>query len=268
VFWLAAGSASPAAAQALVSTAEPPVSEIRSRVISLGQLPPLAPVQQTAPSGPSVGGLFSSIGHDFKTFPRSGNLTWMLAGGGVSFMVHGADQRITSQLSSSSAVQTLHSGGVVGGSLVQIGSAVTVYALGRSIGSPKTATVGADLVRAQVLTEGMVQALKFTAGRRRPDGSNNQSFPSGHTASTFATGAVLQRHFGWKVGIPAYALAGYVAASRMSDNRHYLSDVVFGATLGVLAGRHVSVPIGNTGFEMAPQVVPGGAAVTFLKIGN
>ena len=58
----------------------------------------------------------------------------------------------------------------------------------------------------------MVQALKYTVRRERPDGSNNKSFPSGHAASAFATATVLQRHYGWKVGAPAYALGSYVAA--------------------------------------------------------
>jgi membrane-associated phospholipid phosphatase len=43
----------------------------------------------------------------------------------------------------------------------------------------------------------------------------------------------------WKVGVPSYALAGLVGASRLSQNKHYLSDVVAGATLGYIVGRTV-----------------------------
>jgi membrane-associated phospholipid phosphatase len=57
-----------------------------------------------------------------------------------------------------------------------------------------------------------------------------QSFPSGHSASEFSTAAVLSRHCGWKVGVPATVVAAYVATARVKDNRHYLSDVIFGAT--------------------------------------
>jgi len=53
-----------------------------------------------------------------------------------------------------------------------------------------------------------VQALTFTVQRTRPDGSDNSSFPSGHSASAFATTGVLQHHYGWKVGVPATLVAG------------------------------------------------------------
>ena len=217
---------------------------------------------------PSFSQLFRSIGNDFKSFPNRQNISWLVVGAGLSAAAHRADRGLTDQLSSSSgAASALEPGKVIGGTLAQVGGAFATYSIGRWTSSPRVANVGADLVRAQVLTQGIVQGLKVAAGRTRPDGTS-LSFPSGHTASVFATGTVLRRHFGWKVGIPAYGLATYVAASRMSENRHYLSDLVFGATLGVLAARQVTVPIGKTKFALTPQVVPGGAAVSFVKIGK
>jgi membrane-associated phospholipid phosphatase len=59
-----------------------------------------------------------------------------------------------------------------------------------------------------------------------------------------------------------------VAASRLSENRHYLSDVIFGATLGVLAGRQVTLRFGKTRFALTPQAVPGGAGIALVKIGR
>ena len=107
----------------------------------------------------------------------------------------------------------------------------------------------------------------MAVGRTRPDGSVF-SFPSGHTATTFATATVLQRHFGWKVGIPAYAAATYVAASRIQVKRHYLSDVAFGAALGIVAGRSVTVGRGDAKFAIAPAAAPGGGAVSFTWLGR
>ena len=52
--------------------------------------------------------------------------------------------------------------------------------------------------------------------------------------------AVLHRHFGWRVAIPPYAVAAYVAASRIQSERHYLSDVVFGAALGTAVAHTVN----------------------------
>ena len=83
------------------------------------------------------------------------------------------------------------------------------------------------------------------------------SFPSGHSAATFASATVLQRHFGWKVGVPAFAVASYVAASRVQEKRHFLSDVAFGATLGIIAGRTVTVGRGEARFAVSPMADTG-----------
>jgi membrane-associated phospholipid phosphatase len=98
-------------------------------------------------------------------------------------------------------------------------------------------------------------------GRTRPDGTQ-YSFPSGHSSVSFATATVLQRDLGWKVGVPAYGLATYVAASRIQDKRHFLSDVTFGAAIGIVAGRSVTVGSGNAKFAVAPSATPGGGGVT------
>jgi hypothetical protein len=222
---------------------------------------------QPEPS-PSFSQLFRSIGHDFKSFPTQQNFIGLAVGGGLSGLAHTADRDLTLGLSTSPGVVTaLEPGKVIGGPLMQVGGAFATYAIGRWTDSPKVANLGGDLFRAQVLTQGIVQGVKFTVGRTRPDGTS-RSFPSGHSASAFATGTVLQRHFGWKVGVPAYGLATYVAASRLSENRHFVSDVILGATLGILAGRHVTVPIGGTKFAITPQAIPGGAAISLVKIGR
>ena len=66
----------------------------------------------------------------------------------------------------------------------------------------------------------LAQGIKLMTRRERPDESNNHSFPSGHTASAFASATVLERHFGWQVGVPAYGFATYVGLARMSANKH------------------------------------------------
>lgn len=86
--------------------------------------------------------------------------------------------------------------------------------------------LGMDLLRAQAVTGMLVEPIKFATHRERPGGSNRQSFPSGHAAVTFATATVIERHLGWKKSVLAYAIASYVSASRLHDNRHYLSDVI------------------------------------------
>ena len=120
-------------------------------------------------------------------------------------------------------------------------------------------------MQAQLVAHALTYSIKFSVGRSRPDGGGF-SFPSGHTTSAFASATVLQRHFGWKVGVPAYAAAGYVAASRVQGKRHYLSDVMFGAALGIVAGRTVTMPgghkmsVGPIGTEFGPA-----AGFTLIK---
>ena len=83
----------------------------------------------------------------------------------------------------------------------------------------------------------------------------------------FASATVLQRHFGWKVGVPAYAVASYVAASRVEVKHHYLSDVAFGAALGIVAGRTVPVGHGHR-LVLTPMVTPDGAGAGFTWMGR
>lgn len=78
--------------------------------------------------------------------------------------------------------------------------------------------------------------LKETISKERPDGSDNESFPSGHTSSSFAAAATLHNRYGWKAGLPAYALAAFVGASRIEADRHDVVDVLAGAALGSLSG--------------------------------
>lgn len=81
-----------------------------------------------------------------------------------------------------------------------------------------------------------VRGVKPLVGRLRPDGSDRRSFPSGHTATAFMTAAMLQQEYGWKS--PWFSIGGYTAAavtglSRICNNRHWLSDVVTGAAVGI-----------------------------------
>ncbi len=77
---------------------------------------------------------------------------------------------------------------------------------------------------------------------------------------------MLQRHFGWKAGVPAYVVATYVAGSRLQENRHYLSDVIFGATIGILAGRTVTVGRGSSRFHVVPLATTGGVGVALVRV--
>src|SRR5262249_59880420 len=135
---------------------------------------------------------------------------------------------------------------------------------GRPCAQPKWAHLGLALLRATVVRECAAEPLKFATQRERPDMSNHQSFPSGHAAITFATATVIERHLGWRKSLLGYTIASYVAASRLHDNRHYLSDVVFGAAVGSIAGRTV-VHHASDYWAVVPVSVPGGVAVMVTR---
>jgi membrane-associated phospholipid phosphatase len=146
-----------------------------------------------------------------------------------------------------------------------MGGAIATYAIGRLSGRPQVASLGADLISAQIVAQTLTAGIKLSARRSRPDGGEF-SFPSGHTSVTFATATVMQRHFGWKAGLPSYALASYVAASRVHVKRHFLSDVAFGAAIGIVAGRTVTVGRGRARFAVSPVAAPGQAGVSFVLL--
>ena len=158
-------------------------------------------------------------------------------------------------------------GKYIGNTPEQVALSLGTYAFGRAFSEPKVSHLGMDLVQAQLLTEMLVEPLKFATRRERPDGSNRQSFPSGHAAITFATATVIERHLGWRRSVLGYAIASYVAASRLHDNRHYLSDVIFGAGVGAIAGRTV-VHHAADYWAVTPVSVPGGVAVLVIKNGS
>jgi membrane-associated phospholipid phosphatase len=158
------------------------------------------------------------------------------------------------------------SGNVIGNFAFQIGAGFAAYGAGKAFGHQRISFVGRDIVRAQVVSQVMVQSLKYVVRRDRPDHSNNKSFPSGHSASAFATATVLQRYYGWKVGVPAYALGSYVALARMSWNRHHATDVVMGAGFGIASARTVTMSMAKTKFSVGVQPQVGGASINFTKI--
>lgn len=95
----------------------------------------------------------------------------------------------------------------------------------------------AILVKGQILNLGLVYLIKKTAKQTRPDGTG-YSFPSGHTANAFAGATMLAIEYGdqykW-VPYVSYGVATGVGVMRIANNKHYISDVLFGAGLGILS---------------------------------
>lgn len=96
----------------------------------------------------------------------------------------------------------------------------------------------AILFKAEVIMFITTTLMKNTTHVIRPDGDGDKSFPSGHTAQAFLGAVMIQREYGHKsiwYPIGAYTVATSVGVLRVMNNRHYTSDVLVGAGIGMLS---------------------------------
>jgi len=84
-----------------------------------------------------------------------------------------------------------------------------------------------------------VNSIKYSAAEMRPDGSTANSFPSGHTATAFTSATIMHKEYGltrspW-FSVGAYGIATLTGIMRTLNNRHWISDILVGAGLGVIS---------------------------------
>jgi len=94
------------------------------------------------------------------------------------------------------------------------------------------------IAKSQIISNSFSNILKYTTKNLRPDGSTYNSFPSGHTSQAFSMAAILSVEFGKKykwMPFASYAIATSVGILRIMNNRHYISDVIAGAGIGILS---------------------------------
>lgn len=215
---------------------------------------------------PSLGRPFADALADIRRLPSWRNAAWFTVGLGAAAATLPADDTVSREFART-RTDSFRPGQFIGSTPVQLSGAFLAYAIGRATDRPRVMRVGSDLIRAQVVAELMTLGVKQSVRRTRPDGGNF-SFPSGHAAVSFASATVLHQHFGWKAGLPAYAAASYVAASRVQMERHFLSDVAFGATVGIVAGRTVTLAGGHR-VTLAPTMTPAGSpGMAFVWLGR
>jgi hypothetical protein len=96
-----------------------------------------------------------------------------------------------------------------------------------------------------------VNAVKYSIKRLRPDGSKRNSFPSGHTATAFMSATMLHKEYGWRspwFSIGGYTVAAVTGVSRIMNNKHWMSDVVAGAAIGI-GSVHLGYYLGDLIFK-------------------
>ncbi|RIV68232.1 phosphatase PAP2 family protein [Flagellimonas aequoris] len=106
--------------------------------------------------------------------------------------------------------------------------------------------------------------LKYAINKPRPEGRlDGHAFPSGHTSFAFQGASFLQRRYGWKYGIPAYAVAAYVAYSRIEgvNDRHDGWDILGGALTGIASTYLFTTPYMKEHFDVSFQSGDGSYAL-------
>jgi membrane-associated phospholipid phosphatase len=223
-----------------------------------------APDQTTWTDDRPFARLIPNLGHDARSLGTWDNLAIFGAGAAGTLALHEKDDEVAQWMRDQDPSSYSKIGTHLGSGWVQTTAAIGTYAIGKLTHEAEVTHIGSDLIRAQVLNGVITVGLKATVGRRRPTGGPH-SFPSGHTSATFATAGVLEAHYGWKVGLPAYAISGFIGWARFRDNQHWLTDVVAGTAIGVAVGRSVVSGHRPRSWSVMPVATKGGGALFFVK---
>ena len=219
---------------------------------------------------------------DFAGTPfttKGGNLFWTMGVAGAIGLTYVYDGDIRDKLAgthSRSLGKLTDAGELIGNPYLHLGVAALVYSGGLVADSPKWKETGEMLGEALILADAATLLIKEGTGRGRPVATARKddfrpfqfkndydSFPSMHTASSFAMASVLaQTSDSTSVAVLSYTAATFVGFSRMYQNKHWASDVLLGAAIGELAGRVVTSFHTHRGNRLAVLPAVSGDAVS------
>ena len=219
---------------------------------------------------------FVLLGNDVKqqfTFPfHAKKRDWIRFGAFVGFLyvVSYADETVSKNIvslrNSSNAISSVSSFITNFGSTYEVYSLLGIGTYGFVFKNEKIKTTFFLASQSYIIAGAIEGILKFLSKRQRPDyidpqtglsdptfhgpfftfppkaqGTLNSSFPSGHTTAAFAAATVYAmeyRHHPW-IPIAAYSFATLVGISRLTEDKHWPTDVLFGAAIGFLSGKQV-----------------------------
>ena len=205
--------------------------------------------------------VFRCLGHDIARMGTGSRVRWIGVGTVLATGSILLDDEVSNSLRDPDQDVSVAIGENLGEAGFHFGLSMAIYLAGRAAGHSGASSLGVMMFRTQVVNGIFTRGLKLVP-RPRPYQEvatpTKGSFPSGHTSAAFATATVLHRRWGWKASVPAYLVASYVGATRL-QNLHYLSDVTFGAALGIASGLAVDMPARRP--AIAPMLAPGTAGV-------
>lgn len=102
----------------------------------------------------------------------------------------------------------------------------------------------------------VTHVLKSTIDKERPNGHDEDAFPSGHTSMAFQGASFIHKRYGLEYSIPAYVGAGFVAYSRVEADEHDIADVIAGAALGVASSMYLTKSYNDNQLHVTTHLSP------------
>lgn len=229
-----------------------------------------------------AGARLLSESKDFATAPfriDNGNLLLTLGVAGAVGLTYSFDSEIKNGVQrnrSGGLDRAADAGAILGNPFLHLGAAALLYGGGIMSDSQRWKEAGETLGEALILADGATLILKEATGRGRPSAtarkgdfrpfgfrSDYDSFPSMHTASSFAVASVIaQSSQNLPAAVASYCAAAFVGYSRMNQNKHWASDVLLAAAIGELAGRVAVRQHGRSGsYALVPAAMDGGGGL-------
>ncbi len=192
---------------------------------------------------PKVSQFPIELARNFRNLVREDNLAPLLAGTTATAVARVPEHDVAEFFLHTRRLHELgDAGALIGGPIVSAGGITGLFLAGRVSQNQSFQKLTYSLAQATAMSMALAGIVKPAVRRARPDLDNRRSFYSGHTSNAFAWAAVISRGHGVEISIPSYAVAVLIGASRLEMNKHYLTDVTVGATVGYLIGRSVSRP--------------------------
>lgn len=188
----------------------------------------------------SESGFFAALGQGYAGLWSRDSAVILGLGAGASIAMLENDYQ-SNEFARALDASTLEGGidlGDIYGSGLTVGLGAGSMMLLGQMGHERLGAAGRDFMASFVVASSVSWGTKLAVGRQRPLGGP-YAFPSGHAAVAFSTVPAAYKHGGRWWGLLATTLALGTAAGRLEDQRHYASDVIFGAAVGLASGNAV-----------------------------